>query len=60
MNQYQREEEQLERDYREVLISQAEYNKQLGDMQRDYRQEMRYMAEEAAERAYNDTLGEWS
>ena len=59
MNQYEREEEQLERDLREGLISQAEYNKQLRDMQRDYRDEMRGLAEHAAERAYNDTMGEW-
>lgn len=59
MNQYEREEEQLERDLREGLISQAEYNKQLRDMQRDYRDEMRGLAEDAAERAYNDTMGDW-
>jgi hypothetical protein len=60
VNQYEREEDQLERDLREGLISQAEYNKQLRDMQRDYADEMRGLAEDAAERAYNDTMGEWS
>lgn len=59
LNQYEREEEQLERDLHEGRITQAEYNKQLRDMQRDYRDEMRGMAEEAAERAYNDTMERW-
>ena len=56
MNQYEREEEQLERDLAEGRITQTEYNKQLRDMQRDYRDELRGMAEEAAERAYNDVV----
>ena len=59
MTQYEREEEQLERDLREGKISQAQYNKELRDMQRDYRDEMRGLAEDAAERAYNDTMGGW-
>ena len=56
MTQYEREEEQLERDLIEGRISQAQYNKDLRDMQRDYREEMRGLAEEAAERAYNDAM----
>ena len=56
MTQYEREEEQLERDLVEGRISQAQYNKDLQDMQRDYREEMRGLAEEAAERAYNDAM----
>ena len=56
MTQYEREEEQLERDLNEGRISQAQYNKDLQDMQRDYREEMRGLAEEAAERAYNDAM----
>ena len=59
MTQYEREEEQLERDYREGKISLVEYSKELRDMQRDYRDEMRGLAEDAAERAYNDTMGGW-
>ena len=59
MTQYEREEEQLERDLHDGLITQAEYNKQLRQMQRDYADEMRGMAEEAAERAYNDVMGRW-
>ena len=56
MTQYEREEEQLERDLIEGRISQAQYNKDFQDMQRDYREEMRGLAEEAAERAYNDAM----
>lgn len=56
MTQYEREEEQLESDLIEGRISQAQYNKDLQDMQRDYREEMRGLAEEAAERAYNDAM----
>lgn len=56
MNQYEREEQQLENDLHEGRISQAEYNKQMRDMQRDYQDEMRGLAEEAAERAYNDVM----
>jgi hypothetical protein len=57
MTQYEREEEQLERDLQSCLISMEEYNRQLNEMQRSYRDEMRGLAEEAAERAYNDALG---
>lgn len=59
MTQYEREEEQLERDYQDGLISLAEYNKLLRQMERDYQDEMRGIAEEAAERAYNDVMGGW-
>ena len=59
MNQYEREEEQLERDLNDGRISLVEYNKQLRDMQRDYRDEMRGMAEDAAERAYDDVMDRW-
>lgn len=54
--QYECEEEQLERDLREGLITPAEYNKQMRDMERDMRDEARGAAEDAAERAYNDTM----
>ena len=56
MTQYEREEEQLERDLADGLISLAEFNKQVRDMQRDMRDEARSCAEEAAERAYRDTM----
>ena len=59
MTQYEREEDQLERDYREGNITLAQYNKELRDMQRSYRDEMRGLAEDAAECAYNDTIGGW-
>lgn len=59
MNQYEREEEQLERDLSAGIISNAEYNKELRAMQQSYREEMRAHVEEAAERAYNDFMGNW-
>ena len=59
MNQYEREEEQLERDLAEGRISSAEYSRQLREMQRDYRDEARGAADEAAERAYQDEIGRW-
>jgi hypothetical protein len=55
MNQYEREEDQLDRDLRDGLITQAEFRQQLRELQR----EQRGAAEEAAERAYNDTMGGW-
>jgi len=57
MTQYEREEQQLERDLQDGLLSQGEYNRQMQVMQRDYRDEMRGLAEDAAERAYDDTMG---
>ena len=59
MNQYEREEEQLERDLAEGRISSAECSKQLREMQQSDRDEMRGQAEDAAERAYNDVMGSW-
>ena len=56
MTQYEREEEQLERDLREGNISREEYNKQVLEMERSYRDEMRGLAEEAAERAYSAVM----
>ena len=55
MNQYDREEDQLISDLNSGLISVAEFNKQMRELQRDYRAD----AEEAAERAYNEELGRW-
>jgi len=59
MNQYEREEAQLERDLQDGIISIQEYNKQLTEMQRSYRDEMRCLAEEAAEHAYRDAYESW-
>lgn len=59
MTQYDREEEQLMRDLEEGRISAAEFNKQLSEMQRSYADELRGMAEEAAERAYRDEYERW-
>ena len=52
MNQYEREEAQLEQDLREGRISQADYNKESREMERSYRDEMR----ERAEQAYDDVM----
>jgi hypothetical protein len=57
MTQYEREEQQLERDLQYGMLTQGEYNRQLQVMQRDYRDEMRGLAEDAAERAYDDAMG---
>ena len=59
MNQYEREEEQLEQDLRSGLATQAEYNKLLRDMQRAMQDEARGAAEDAAERAYRDEMERW-
>lgn len=56
MNQWEREEEQLERDLREGHITPADYNRKLREMQRDQQDEARGAAEDAAERAYNNTM----
>lgn len=55
MNQYEREEDRLDRDLREGLITREEFRQQLRELQR----EQRGAAEEAAERAYNDAMGRW-
>ena len=59
MNQFDREEEQLEKDLAEGRITAAEYSNELRAMQRSYRDEMRGQAEDAAEQAYNDVMGSW-
>jgi hypothetical protein len=53
--QLEREEEQLERDLLQGVISNAEYRKQMRELQREYR----WQAEEAADRAYRDELDRW-
>ena len=56
MNQYEREQEQLERDLADGRISNAEYNKQLREMQRSFHEEAVDAAERAYERAYRDVM----
>jgi hypothetical protein len=52
MTQYEREEAQLDADLYEGRISQKEYNKELQEMERSYRAELR----EAAENAYDEMM----
>ncbi len=59
MNQYEREEDQYHRDFENGLMTQAELNKALRDLNREYQQDMRAAAEDAAEQAYRDTIGAW-
>ena len=53
--QFERMEDQLERDLDAGLISQAEFNAEMREMQRDYQA----AAEEAARDAYDRELGYW-
>lgn len=55
MNQYDREEEQLAHDYAAGLITREEYNRQMRELQRDYRA----AAEESAREAYERELDRW-
>lgn len=55
MTQFEREEEQLEKDFYAGLISGAEYNEQMRELVRDYQG----AALEAAEEAYRDELDRW-
>jgi hypothetical protein len=55
MNQFEQESAYLDDQLTEGAISLREYNKQLSDLERDYR----CAAEEAAEDAYRDALDEW-
>lgn len=59
MNQWDREREQLERDLMRGLIGNVEYNKQMREINRDEQLTMMGEAQDAAERAYNDVLGNW-
>lgn len=59
MNQWEREEEQLERDYANGFLSQKEFNDQLRQLHRDMRDQARAEAEEAADQAYNDSMDRW-
>lgn len=52
---YDRAEQEIESAYEKGEISSAEYRQQM----RDLNDELRGSAEEAAEQAYNDTMGGW-
>jgi hypothetical protein len=53
--QYEREEQQLDDDLSDGRITQAEYNSQMRDLQRDYRDS----AHASAADAYEQELGNW-
>lgn len=55
MNAYDREIQQLEDDLRDGLITQAEFNKAIREVQMYARE----AAEEAAENAYNHAMWNW-
>jgi len=55
MDQMEREEMALEQDLAEGRISQTDYNKEMRELQRDYRD----AAEESAMGAYRDELDRW-
>ena len=55
MNQFEREEEQLDNDLADGRITRDEHDKELGALQRDYRA----AAEEAARDAYEEELTRW-
>lgn len=55
MNQFDREEQQLENDYAAGLISREEHNRQMRDLQRD----CRAAAEESAREAYEREMDRW-
>ena len=55
MNQWDREEESLERAYEEGRIDMEEFNEAMRDLQRD----RRYAAHEAAQEAYDNELDRW-
>lgn len=57
MTQWEREEEQLMKDFDRGLISRVEYNKQMRDLERYWREEAQAAAEQAAEDTYNDMMG---
>jgi predicted nucleic acid-binding Zn-ribbon protein len=55
MDQLEREEEALEDAYNNGEITVKEYNKQVQELQRDYRA----AAQEAAQEAYENEMGRW-
>lgn len=52
---YERAVEEIERDLAEGLIDNAEYQRQM----RDLNAELRAEAQECADRAYDDAMGGW-
>lgn len=58
-SQYEREEQSIIDSFNRGEISAVEMNKQLRELQRAERDDMRAQAEEAAERAYRDSIESW-
>lgn len=57
--QIEREEEELERQFADGEITNAEFNKLVHQLHRDAAEELRSIAEEEAQRAYDDIMGRW-
>ena len=57
--QYEREEDDLHERYASGEITEKKYNRLMSEMQRDHRNEMQGIAEDEAQRAYDNVLGEW-
>lgn len=55
MDQFEREEDFLEQQLNNGEITLTEFNREMRELQRDYRA----AAEEAAEQAYRDEMGRW-
>jgi hypothetical protein len=55
MNQWDREEQQLENDYAAGLITREEYNRAMRELTRDYR----WAAESSAQEAYEREMDRW-
>lgn len=54
-SQFEREEQSIEDDLANGIISQQEYNNQMRELQRDYRAE----AEDSAQQAYDNEMQNW-
>jgi hypothetical protein len=59
VNQWEREEQQLVDDYAAGFLTQKEFNDQLGQLQRDMRDQARAEAQDAADQAYEDAMARW-
>ncbi len=55
MNNYDREEDELSEAYNNGELTLKEYNFEMRELRRSYQAE----AEEAAQRAYDDVMGNW-
>jgi hypothetical protein len=55
MNQWEREEEQIEKDYADGLITNKEYREMMSELQRSWRA----AAEDAAQDAYEREMCNW-